>query len=269
MITTLEGDAPPICQMQVLASGSSGNAVYIRIADVHLLIDAGISRRRITRALDELGVSLQDLSALVLTHEHSDHVSALEMLRRARPDLPVFATNGTAQGCRKRRRWVFEHTTIRAGEPFEIGAVTLTPFATSHDAMEPIGLRVEGGGHALGIATDMGRSTSTVVNALRDCSAIVLEANYDEEMLWRGPYPLFLKRRVASPKGHLSNLQMRALLGEVAGPRLEQVILGHLSEKNNTPQKAVAAVGGALANAPRAMLSVADRQHPGPLMSFA
>ncbi len=253
----------------MLASGSSGNAIYVRVGDVRVLVDVGISRRRIVRALGELDVSMDQIDAIVLTHEHSDHVSGLPMLRKHHPGIPIFCTEGTARGCVRRKRWDQEnHHPIEAGDVLRLGHMRLMPFATSHDVNEPVGLRIEGPDTALGIATDLGRSTSTVLKALEDCRAVVLEANHDVERLWRGPYPLHLKRRVVSPRGHLSNEQMRDVLGEIATENLRSVVLAHLSDKNNTPELALGSLGTSLSNAPKALVTVAERESPSPLMAF-
>ena len=257
-----------VYQVRMLASGSSGNAIFVRIGSVKLLVDVGISRRRITNALREIGQDLDTIDAVILTHEHVDHVNALRKIRQKCPEIPIYSTTGTARGCWRRKRWRYRHHTIEAGVPFEIGGVEITPFAISHDALEPVGFRIETERFAVGIATDLGCSSDEVERALRDCHVLIVEANHDVEMLWNGPYPRHLKHRVVSNRGHLSNEQARELLDRVAGPRLQQVILGHMSEKNNTAAKVMQAVGTSFIHAPEVDVVVAERKTPSPLMSF-
>ena len=256
------------CQVRMLASGSAGNAIYLCLEGVRLLVDVGISRRRITNALREIGEDLSTIDAILLTHEHIDHVNALRKIREKRPEIPIYSTSGTALACLRRKRWRYRHDVIEADRPFQIGPVSITPFAISHDAFEPVGFRLEVGGFAVGIATDLGRYSASVERALQDCQVLVVEANHDPDMLFSGPYPLHLKRRVVSDKGHLSNEQARALLESVAGPKLQQVILAHLSEKNNCPDLALRVVERAFASSD-VKVRVAERKQPGPLMTFA
>lgn len=261
-------ETPETCQLRMLSSGSSGNAIFVRMGETRLLIDAGISRRRIAEALSEMGEDINNLNAVVITHEHSDHISGLHMLCKTNPELAVYTTRGTANAWKRKRKWELPCEFITSGSAFNIGDARLMPFTTSHDVQESVGLRLEYKGFAVGIATDLGRQSSMVSRALEGCQALVLEANHDLEMLWNGPYPLHLKHRVVSSKGHLSNEQMRDLLGELAGPHLQQVILAHLSEQNNSPQAALQALGTSLARAPRARVLVAERKDPSPLMNF-
>lgn len=220
--------------LRLLASSSSGNAVFLRVGQTRLLFDVGISMRRITRALADIDESIEALDALVLTHEHSDHVKHLPRLRKLRPDLAVFATRGTIAEGGKYVADVGEYRPIRAGASFRIGQAELTPFRLNHDAAEPCGYRIDAdGGYAVGLATDLGFWTDDVADVLAGCQTVVLEANYDPELLENGPYPAFLKRRISSSKGHLSNDQTAWLVDRIAGDHLEHVVLAHRSEKNN------------------------------------
>ena len=256
-----------VCQVRMLASGSAGNAIYVRLEEVRLLIDVGISRRRIVNALKEIGEDLSSIDAILLTHEHVDHVCALRKIRQKRPDISIYSTAGTALACLRRKRWRYRHDVVEADRSFAIGPLQITPFAISHDAYEPVGYRIEVDDFAVGIATDLGRYSASVQRSLRDCQVLVVEANHDPEMLFNGPYPAHLKRRVFSDKGHLSNEQARDLLTSVAGPKLKQVILGHLSEKNNCPDLALAVVKEGFAGTD-VKVRVAERKTPGPLMTF-
>lgn len=247
-------------KIRVLASGSSGNALFVRIGETRLLIDAGVSCRRITRALAEMDESPEALSAVLLTHEHSDHTSGLAQVLKRWPDTPVFCSQGTLRGCEDRFDQPTHWTGIRADHPFRVGSVVVEPFELAHDANEPCGFRLQTEGFSMGVVTDLGVWSEQTVEAVRGCRVLLLEANHDLQMLRNGPYPAFLKRRIASSDGHLSNEQAGALLSRVATPELEWVILSHLSAKNNRPETAVEKVGAA---APASATTIAAGPQPG------
>lgn len=256
-----------IIRLRTLASGSSGNATFLRFGDTRLLVDAGIAYPRIRRGLESMGEQVDALSGLLLTHEHGDHVSGLEAMLESHPTLPVYATAGTAAALGAMLDTAHLHT-IEAGQAFSPGTVEVRPFRTSHDARESVGYRFERPGFALGYATDLGTSSRDVVSALKGCQVVVLEANYDVELLQWSRYPAFLKRRIAGRGGHLSNEQAARLLEAIAHPGLEQVVLVHLSEQNNTPDKALAAATAALARRKGVCVLTAPRHEPGPALSF-
>ncbi len=233
--------------LRMLASGSSGNCVFVRVGQTRLLIDAGISCRRIERALAEIDESLDDLDALLVTHEHSDHIKGLGRLFAKRPDIAVYATRGTIAASAEHFDAPAGWTPIRADQPFRIADITVEPFELSHDADEPTGFRLDTDGFAMALATDLGYWSDEVAERLLDCRLLIVEANHDVRMLRSGPYPAFLKRRIASGHGHLSNDQARALVSRVAGPELEWLVLAHLSEKNNLAEIAVDEVSRGLA----------------------
>lgn len=232
-------------KVRMIASGSSGNCTFVRLGDTRLLIDVGVSLRRVEAALQEFGESVAALSAVVITHEHSDHVSGLPRLLARYPDLPILATSGTLRALDL--PGAVDVLRLKAGRARTLPGVDIIPFAVSHDAAEPIGLRLEAGEFAMGIATDLGVWTDEVVEALHGCPFVIVESNYDPEMLHHGPYPEFLKRRVASSRGHLANGQARALLARIADPVMECVVLAHLSEKNNTAALALRSANAVLA----------------------
>lgn len=263
MAHPLPSPAPPTHLVRVIASGSSGNAVFVRLGDTRLLLDAGIPVPRIREGLADIGESLERLDAVLITHEHGDHIVGVPHLRPHIGDTPILCTDGTAAHLRRKAK-VGGIERVEAGVALQLGGLTITPFATSHDAAEPVGYRIEDATTAIALATDLGESSPGVVHALLDCQLILLEANYCVDMLRQGPYPWFLKRRISSRKGHLSNDQMRELLRRVAGPRLQHVLLCHLSEENNAPgvafnlaSQAVEAVGRSNIG-----LTVAERTAP-------
>jgi phosphoribosyl 1,2-cyclic phosphodiesterase len=222
-------------KVRVLASGSSGNSIFVRLGETRILVDAGISYTRIRKRLDAIDESVADLSAVVVTHEHSDHVTGLKQLFKKHPDLPLLTTAGTLRALKVRG---VDARRLRPGKPLRWRTIDVVGFNVSHDAEEPIGVRLETGDFAMAVATDLGFWTDEVVEALDGCPFVVAEANHDLQMLRTGPYPRFLKRRVSGRYGHLSNMQLQALLDRVANPCLQTVVLSHLSDTNNTSEHA-------------------------------
>ena len=250
----MKDDEQPGVLIKTLASGSSGNATYIRFGDRRILVDAGISKRKIDQGLALVGEGVTDLDAVMLTHAHSDHIKGLARLLESDFRGELVATRGTAREVGKKLEREVGFTAVEAGFLSSFGAVEVMPFRVAHDAAEPVGYRFDYGGFSLGYATDMGRVNREVSEVIEGCRVLLVEANYDEEMLRWGPYPKFLKRRIAGAGGHLSNAQSRALVKAVKHKGLEQVVLIHLSEKNNQVEKAVEAVSEVL---PRAVKVVA------------
>ncbi|RMG27568.1 MAG: MBL fold metallo-hydrolase [Gammaproteobacteria bacterium] len=227
----------------LLGSGSRGNATLIEGGRTRLLVDCGFSLRETEQRLARLGVSPESLSAVLVTHEHGDHLrGVLPLARRYR--LAVWMTPGTGYACRLRRE--DEVRPIRLDEPFTVGDLRITPFAVPHDAREPCQFRVDDGDLALGLLTDAGCLTPHVRKMLDGCHGLVLECNHDPGMLAAGPYPPALKRRVGGDYGHLSNGQAASLLTDIATGRLQCLVGAHLSEKNNRPELAARALAGAL-----------------------
>ncbi|MCA9562219.1 MAG: MBL fold metallo-hydrolase [Myxococcales bacterium] len=257
-----------VVELLTIASGSSGNCLLLKHGETRLLFDVGISRRRIKEGLETAGVALDELTAIVLTHEHKDHVCALPMIRKYNPEIPIYATTGTARGCRQSYGWSLPFSRVQADHSFQLGSASLRPFSVRHDANEPVGYRIEVGGLKVAIATDLGVPQPHVEHALRGCQVVVLECNYDAEMLRYGNYPGWLKRRISSHDGHLSNHQTGQLLSRIAGPELEHVVLYHLSRENNHPDKAMEAARKGLAGHDRVGLTWAPRKEPGTLMRF-
>jgi len=250
----------------VLGSGSRGNAVYVSDGTTAILVDAGFSARETDRRLRDCGIDPAGLKALLLTHEHTDHVKGVErMVRRHR--LPVFLTEGTARALDP-ERILPEAIPFACGREFRIDTLTVHPFSISHDAGEPAGFAITANGTRIGIATDLGQPTALVRDHLQGCRVLILESNHDPELLMTGPYPWFLKQRIRGRTGHLSNQDSGRLLSELMHAGLEHVVLAHLSETNNTPQMALAEAGRALGGAP-VRLTAAAQGLPTPLLPLA
>lgn len=234
----------------VLGSGSRGNATVVESDGTRVLLDCGFPLRDIERRLAAIDVRPHDLTAVVVTHEHGDHVAGVPRLA-AHHGLEVWASPGTWKGtCTGigRRSGAADVQRLRLfpshARRLRIGALTLRPIPVPHDAREPCQFVFEGDGRRLGVLTDAGTVTPRMCDALRDCDALMLEANHDPELLRDGPYPPSLQRRVGGAFGHLSNVQAAALLERVHHRRLAKLLLSHLSRQNNRPDLARAAVRG-------------------------
>lgn len=223
-------------RMMSIASGSSGNCIYIGSDNTHILIDAGISRKRIIEGLKKADISLSDISAVLVTHEHSDHISGLGVISR-KEELPIYASCGTIDGIRSASSLgempqdIFHM--VNADEDFSIGDLTIHPFRVSHDAKEPFAYSVVHNAHKMGVITDLGKYDDYIISNMDGMEAILVEANHDIRMLQVGSYPYYLKQRILSDTGHLSNESSGRLLGELLNDRLKGIILGHLSKENN------------------------------------
>ncbi len=229
----------------LLASGSKGNAIYVSDGRTAILVDAGLSGKEIERRMHMAGLSFETVKAIVVSHEHSDHIRGVGVLSR-RYALPVYISARTAQIAEAQLGRLHEVRHFQIGRSFPIEGLMLHPFATSHDAEDPAGFTIGQNGRKIGIATDLGVATGMVKEHLKSCALLILEANHDPDMLIEGPYPWPLKQRIKSRNGHLSNEDSCALLAEIKHSALCHVVLAHLSETNNTPQKALQAVTRAL-----------------------
>jgi phosphoribosyl 1,2-cyclic phosphodiesterase len=247
----------------VLGSGSRGNSVYVSDGETSILVDAGFSAREIDRRMRSRGFDPARLDAILITHEHTDHVRGVERLVR-RHHLPVYLSAGTHQGAASLQSLPEVHPFV-CGSELRVKTLTVRPFSISHDARDPAGFTIGANGSRIGIATDLGLVTALVREHLHGCRLLILEANHDPDMLMDGPYPWFLKQRIRGRTGHLSNSESGQLLAEIAHPGLEQVILAHLSATNNTPEKALAAVSQALAGT-CIRLTAAGQSHCSALM---
>ncbi|MBU8910934.1 MAG: MBL fold metallo-hydrolase [Desulfobacterales bacterium] len=248
-----------------LASGSKGNSLLVSCHNSSILIDAGLSGIEIERRLNRVNIDPESLRAIIITHEHSDHVRGAGILSR-RFKLPLYITQKTLQACRGLGK-IEDICFFECGTPFEIDQILISPFSTSHDARDPAGLTMEYNGHKIGIATDLGIATNLVREHLKNSNILYLESNHDLEMLINGSYPWHLKQRIKGRTGHLSNMDAAALVSELKTDHLKHVILAHLSEENNCPQKALLEVSKSL-NASNIALHVAEPDQPGKIIKL-
>lgn len=229
-------------RLSLLASGSKGNSLFLETGSCRLLIDAGLSGRETILRLSSIGIDAATLDGILVTHEHTDHVRGVGALAR-KLKLPVLGSSRTLQAARHVIGRA-EFIEFDAGSPFVFKGVSIDPFSITHDACDPVGFRIESGEGCVGFATDLGIATRLTRDKLKECRALVLEFNHDEQMLQDGPYPWHLKQRIRSRHGHLSNAEGTDLLEELLHPGLQGVFLSHLSEVNNDPALAMASARG-------------------------
>ncbi|MEX2581543.1 MAG: MBL fold metallo-hydrolase [Verrucomicrobiales bacterium] len=258
-------------ELAVLGSGSSGNSALVCLGDTRILIDAGLSARQLCVRLQELGIDPDSLSAIVLTHEHGDHARGIDVFCRKR-SIPVYGTPHTCAMVKEKVRAdvVWHH--FEAGAAFRIGEVAVESFSVPHDAVDPVGFVFDCGRSRVGVLSDLGHVTRMIVERLKGVDTLFTEANYDEAMLQndvRRPWPT--KQRIGNRHGHLSNDQTAALIAEIAGPNLNQVILGHLSSDCNCPTLASSLIAQTLRESgfPEVVVECADRNRPLPLRRAA
>ncbi len=233
-------------QIHILASGSTGNAIYLSMGATRILVDAGISARRIEQGLAGIGVKASDLDAVLITHEHSDHIKGLEVLTR-KHELPIYTRERTWDAIPGGREKLAGRNWQAIDQDFSIGTVDIKAFGISHDAADPVGFCFYYKQHKWVIVTDLGTVTPGVDKALSGADLAVVESNHDPDMLKNGPYPQFLKQRIMSKQGHLSNFDTAALLCRIAHLKRMQIFLAHLSQHNNRPQLAEQTIAGILA----------------------
>ena len=224
-----------------IASGSSGNCTYIGTDNTHILVDAGVSCKKIVEGLNALSLSPKDLDGIFITHEHIDHIAGLGVLSR-KYGVPIYGTPGTIEGIKKTSSLgkidADFFRKVREDEKLNLKDIEVHPFKISHDAAQPVGYRVEQGNKKTAVATDMGYFDDYIVENLKGVNALVLEANHDVNMLQVGPYPYYLKQRILGNRGHLSNENSGRLLCNILHDDLKAVTLGHLSKENNLPELA-------------------------------
>jgi phosphoribosyl 1,2-cyclic phosphodiesterase len=250
-------------RFSVLASGSSGNACYIETNQSRILIDAGLSCRELSRRLELVGVETEYFDAIIVTHEHSDHIKGVGPISR-RFKAPVFINALTLNKCGITFGKIESTIIIETGKKMIINDIVLETFSKCHDAVDPIGITASSNGSRLGLITDLGASTGLIKEHLKKCRAIIMEFNHDDEMLRKGPYPPFLKKRIMGENGHLSNRMAAELLGEVSHKDLESVVLAHLSKINNLPEKAYDEANGVLNSKgfDSTKIHISSQEHP-------
>jgi phosphoribosyl 1,2-cyclic phosphodiesterase len=224
-------------RLSPLASSSKGNATVISGGGTHLLVDTGISATRIRKGLAECGLGVCDLSGVLFTHEHTDHTCGLGILSK-KDNLHIYCTRYQGQDLRAMAASSARFTYIEPGSPVQIGAITATPFAVSHDATDPVGYLFECEGVKLGYITDTGRIMRGMDTLLSGVHGLYLESNYDEKMLHNSGRPMALIERIESNWGHLSNEQAGEFVRQIAHPKLQHIVLAHISQDCNTPEKA-------------------------------
>lgn len=228
-----------------IASGSSGNCIYVGSEATHLLVDVGISGKRVEAGLSELELCGRDIDGILITHEHSDHIAGIGVLCR-KYEIPIFATRGTIKailqngGKNAPDPSLFQE--IEADRKMIIKDLSVSPMRISHDAAEPVAYRIGYEGKKVAVCTDLGVYNDYTVECLKGMDALVLEANHDVNMLQVGPYPYYLKQRILGDRGHLSNENSGRLLNRILHDKLKAVVLGHLSKENNMPELAYEAV---------------------------
>lgn len=236
-------------EVTILASGSAGNAALVCCGNTRLLVDAGLSARRLTDRLNACGIAPESLDGILLTHEHGDHSGALRVLCK-KSGIPVFANRLTAAaleagGLSARPAWKF----FANGSAFSVGSITVEPFSVPHDAADPVGFVIRDTSSAFGVLTDLGYATNAIIDRLRDVHTLLIETNHDEDLLQKDTRrPWSVKQRILSRHGHLSNAAAAGIVGEFAGGRLAQVVIGHLSRDCNHPELAVKTVSQHLAS---------------------
>ena len=223
-------------QVAAIASGSNGNCYYINTSEGAFLVDVGISYKMLYNRTKELGINLEKIRAILVSHEHSDHIKGIERTVKELK-IPVFITRQTLQAS----RFIVDKKFIEFFEPnrkFEIGNITISPISKNHDAVEPCSFMISNNKYNIAILTDIGQPCANVINCIKEADVAFLEANYDEDMLLNSRYTYHLKKRVSGKKGHLSNYEAALLILEHATPRLKKILLSHISENNNTPELA-------------------------------
>jgi phosphoribosyl 1,2-cyclic phosphodiesterase len=248
----------------MLASGSKGNCIHIAAGDKAILVDAGLSGREIERRMAQRDLRPDLLQAIIVSHEHVDHIRGVGVLAR-RYQLPVYMSSETACAALSSLGRLPHFFHFQAGTPFHLPPFAIHPFNVSHDAVDPVGFTISMNGNRIGIATDLGIATGLVQEHLKGCHLLILEANHDLDMLISGPYPWPLKQRIKGRNGHLSNEAAEALLRSVMTEDLRCVILGHLSETNNTASQALEIVRKAIDGNDVCLLA-AEQDHSGPVV---
>lgn len=256
-----------------LYSGSTGNSLFVESNSTKLLIDAGESCKKIEEGLANINVNINEINAILVTHEHSDHVKGLGTLSK-KHNIPVFANVGTWNSMIEQKDKISLENirTFNTNEDFQIGDLSITPFSIPHDATDPCGFNIYHHNSKISIATDLGHVTEDIIYHLENSSFIMLESNYDPEILKCSSYPYSLKRRISGPTGHLSNDIAGKIISHLIDSGLKSAMLGHLSKENNFPELAYKTVVEQILEShyheDSIRLSVANRYHQTPLVDI-
>jgi len=215
-----------------LASGSKGNSTLLVSDEVKVLFDAGLSAKALTERLIDVGESIEEIDAIIVTHEHSDHIRGIDLLSK-KYEIPIFANSDAAKAILSGAKSRPKFKIFTTGETFHFADLEIHPFSIQHDTLDPVAFTVLVGGKKLGICTDLGFATSLVKAHLKDCDYMLLESNHEPELVYASPRPALYKQRVLSRQGHLSNQACAELLAEVHSTKLKHVFLAHLSSDCN------------------------------------
>ena len=250
-----------------LYSGSTGNSLLLQSDNCNLLIDSGVSAKKVIDGLEQVGTSISDIDAILVTHEHSDHVQSLGTLSK-KYDIPVFANAKTWDAMKSQQDKIDEHNKkfFVSNEDFEIKDILIHSFSIPHDASDPCGFNFVSNKEKFSVATDIGHMTTNIIDCLENSKFLMLEANYEPEVLKCSSYPYLLKTRIAGPNGHLSNQLAGKTIARLMDSGLKEVMLGHLSKENNFPELAHKSVLEELQYAgfsePNIEIKVASRTEP-------
>lgn len=256
-----------------LYSGSSGNSLFVQSNNTKILVDCGTSAKKIEKALSSINIDVSEIDAILVTHEHSDHIQGLGTVSK-KYDIPVFANFETWSAMPKQKEKI-SNNNIKVFEndnEFIIGNLQILPFSTPHDAVNPCGFSICNGSKKISIATDLGHIDNNIFSNIKDSKFMLLEANYEPEILKVSTYPYALKQRIAGPHGHLSNIEAGQTISNLFGKELKEVMLGHLSKENNFPEMAYKTVTEELINnnidTNDIRLSVASRFEPSKIVTI-
>lgn len=256
-----------------LYSGSSGNSLFVQSNNTKILIDCGQSAKKIENALTDVNVDISEIDAILVTHEHSDHIQSLGTISK-KYDIPVFANFETWEAMPNQKNKVSSNNIkiFENDNEFNIGNLQIMPFSTPHDAANPCGFSICNGSKKISIATDLGHIDNNIFSNIKDSKFMLLEANYEPEILKVSRYPYLLKQRIAGPHGHLSNIEAGQTISHLFGKELKEVMLGHLSKENNFPEMAYKTVAEELIHnnidTNDIKISVANRLSPSKVITI-
>lgn len=256
-----------------LYSGSSGNSLFVQSNNTKILIDCGQSAKKIENALTDINADISEIDAILVTHEHSDHIQSLGTISK-KYDIPVFANFETWEAMPNQKNKVSSNNIkiFENDNEFDIGNLQIMPFSTPHDAANPCGFSICNGSKKISIATDLGHIDDNIFSNIKDSKFMLLEANYEPEILKVSRYPYLLKQRIAGPHGHLSNIEAGQTISHLFGKELKEVMLGHLSKENNFPEMAYKTVAEELIHnnidTNDIKISVASRSTPSKLITI-